>query len=140
MNKLVTAATLGALVLAGSLSPSPAVVTLTAQTFPLTVNVGWDPDSSNQTQGYTISLDGATATDLGLPAPVSCTPLFGGTAAPCVPASVTISSAGKHTVTVTAYGPWGSAPVDFAFMVAPAPPPQHPRVIKPIAGSSGAVQ
>lgn len=106
-----------------------------AQTFPLTLKIGFDPaPAAEAVAGYRYTLDGGQPVDLGLPATdPACKAVVGGATAPCIPFSVSIPSAGAHTVQVFAYNLTGdSGPAIFTFTL-PATKPTTPvgvRVIK----------
>lgn len=109
--------------------------TAAAQTFPATIKIGFDPPpAADAVVGYRYTLDGGAPVDIGLPATnPSCVALVGGTVAPCIPFSVTVASAGTHTVQMTAYNLLGdSAPASFSFTLPNAKPgtPGGFRIIK----------
>ncbi len=105
-----------------------------AQTFPMTVKLGIDPDASASAPvGYTVSLDGGAPVDAGLPAVnPSCKTLVGGAVAPCVPFSVSVPTAGSHSVSIVGYNIAGnSAPASITFS-APSGIPSTPSGVKVI--------
>lgn len=103
-----------------------------AQTFPITVKLGIDPDTSATAPlGYTLQLDANAPVDVGLPAVnPSCKAFVGGAVAPCVPFSVQVPSAGSHTVQIIGYNIAGpSAPASITF-TAPTGSPSVPGGVK----------
>ncbi len=85
-------------------------LTVSAQTFPLTVKAYWNPNPlSDAVTGYTIALDGGATVSIG-PAttndtncPVAQYP------SGCILALVSIPASGQHTFAVTAVNQWGSS-------------------------------
>lgn len=107
-----------------------AVVTLEAQTLPLTVKLAVDPDAN--VMGYIVQLDMNPATDVGLPAQTTCQNFVGGSTSACVPFSVSIAALGSHTVKVIGYNLGGSSPAASITFNVSAPPgnPNNGRVTK----------
>lgn len=107
-------------------------VSAAAQTFPLVVKLGVDPDTSATAPlGYLVTLDGGAAQDIGLPAVnPACKAFVGSATSPCVPFSVSIPSAGPHTVTITGYNLAGNgSPASLTFS-APSGTPSTPGGFK----------
>jgi hypothetical protein len=71
--------------------PIPGVITLEAQTLPITKTLAWDADPvTDAVTNYTVALDGAT---VGQPSGTT--------------QAVTFATQGLHTITVTATNVWG---------------------------------
>ncbi len=88
-----------------------ASVSLSAQTFPLTVKAYWLPNATNENvTGYTIALDGGSPVSVGPAAtndancPVTQYP------AGCILALVSIPASGQHTFAIIAINQWNSSP------------------------------
>lgn len=104
-----------------------------AQVLPLTVNVGIAPDTSaTAPMGYTVALDAQPAVDIGLPAVnPSCKDFVGSAINACVPFSVSITTAGTHSVTLVGYNLGGnSPPKTLSFNVSAAPGSGNLRLVK----------
>lgn len=108
----------------------PGVITLEAQTLPLTVKLGVDPDSA--AMGYFVALDGGAQVDQGLPATKTCVEFVGGATSTCVPLSVTIPTAGVHTAVIMPYNISGNGGTVSVVINVTTPPgnPTHGRIIK----------
>lgn len=98
-----------------------------AQTLPLTVKVGVDPDPTGNTMGYTVQLDAGAPIDVGMPAVnPSCKDFVGSKLGSCVPFTVTVTTAGIHTVKVVAYDLSGSSPNGTVLTFPVSAPPGDP--------------
>lgn len=106
---------IGALAILVSLSACTklAVITIFAQALPVTKTVAWDPNAAtDQVTNYTVMLD---AIVIGNPTGTS--------------QSVTFTTAGAHTLAVTATNVWGtSAPTSLAVNVVVPAAPQKVRI------------
>lgn len=125
-----------------------AATKIKSQTLPLSVNVGWDQDTSaTAPMGYYVQLDGVatttcanpvtlsgtTACDIGMPTlNPSCKAFVGGAAAPCLETAVAIPTAGAHTISVSGYNLGGVSPVSSitANVTAPSGKPGNGRIVK----------
>ena len=92
------------------------VVRLDAQTLPITRTLAWDAPIADPNTGavefYVVRLDG---TEVGRPTATT--------------QSVTFTTLGSHTLTVTAENQWGSsAPVSLTVIVRAPGSPRNPRV------------
>ncbi len=104
-----------------------------AQSLPLTVKIGITPDTSaSAPMGYTISLDGAPPIDVGKPSTdPACKDFVGSANAPCIPLSVSITTAGSHTVSIAGYNLGGPGPATaITFSVTAAPGSGNLRLVK----------
>lgn len=103
-----------------------------AQAFPITVKLGIDPDTSASAPlGYTVQLDAGQPVDVGLPAVnPSCKAFVGGAVAPCVPFSVSVPTAGAHTVQIVGYNLAGNSAPASITITAPTGTPSTPGGVK----------
>lgn len=94
MKRLLYALALCALTLVGSACKNPIVVTIFAQTLPVTKTLIWDANpASDQVTNYTVRLDST---------------LVGNPTTPTQ--AVVFTTAGAHALTVTATNTWGTSP------------------------------
>lgn len=114
-------------------TPVSPVIVVYAQTLPITINFGANPDTTGATMGYKTIADAGTPVDVGLPAVNPACGVFGNPTAPtspCVPFSVTYTTGGTHTFAVLGYDVGGNSPssVVLTFSVVPPGAPQNPRI------------
>lgn len=102
-----------ALILAGGGWPRKRVTTIYAQSLPITKTVVWDPNpATDQVTLYTVTLDGTT---IGTPTTPS--------------QQFTVTTAGAHTLTVSATNLWGTSPATaLAINVKLPDKPTNPKI------------
>jgi hypothetical protein len=99
-------------------------VTVNAQTLPASAHVNWPPNpAGDQVTAYNLTLDANTPIVVPPTLDASCS---------CIRQQITITTAGSHTITLTATNIWGtSLPATLTFNVVVASRPQQPSITVP---------